>query len=203
MEGQQINMKKTLIILCILLLLAVPSSAFDPTLVFSGVPASAELKTQIVRPTADYGADVYTASSGSDLYAMLDEVTSDDDTTYISRSGSGSNQDITIGTFNITSISIVSLTVYIVAKETGGDTSVTGAIVVNGTNYASGNIGLSTSYNTYTYTWTVNPNTAAAWTEADIEGTGSNPLQRGRFGSNIGAGETTTITQLYYEVAYY
>ena len=53
------------------------------------------------------------------------------------------------------------------------------AIKVGGTLYSTTDPGVNpaTSFTTYSYAFTTNPKTGSAWTVADINGTGSNPLQ--------------------------
>jgi len=74
---------------------------------------------------------------------------------------------------------------------------------VNGIRYAGTEQALTTSYANYTWDWLTNPNTGIAWTEADVEGTGPNPLQEfGVRAINVGGGEQINCTQTYITVTY-
>ncbi len=155
----------------------------------------------VLRPTAD-GSSFWTASSGTDRYAMVDEVSSDGDTTYISRADSSNNQFFN----NLPSLpagTILSVDIHIVGKYTGGGLSLNARITVNGTSYNSTAQNATTDYVEYTFTYATNPNTGSAWIKADVEGTGSNPLQAwGLTCGSIAAGETAIATQVWMVVRY-
>lgn len=134
--------------------------------------------------------------------------TPDDDTTYIlgdgDLGGSGGSSRFTSASPTIpagsTSISVLVKWRY---RETAGNVSAVGLLFVNSTQYTG-----STCENTGTYvdcssTWATNPNTAAAWTVDDVNGTGAAPLQQfGHTLSGIGAGEDARVTQVYLEIDY-
>jgi hypothetical protein len=75
---------------------------------------------------------------------------------------------------------------------------------INGSNYDSAQINSITgSYTQICNTWTTNPDTSSAWTEADVEGTGSNPIERFFvLSDNVGSGDEIRVTQTYIKVNY-
>jgi|GEM_PF-1414783 len=76
---------------------------------------------------------------------------------------------------------ITNLTIYVRAKDvSSGNNAIRPSIQVGGTQYntvASSN-DPGSSFTTYSYAYSTNPQTGAAWTLADINGTGTNPLQQ-------------------------
>jgi hypothetical protein len=91
-----------------------------------------------------------------------------------------------------TGAAVSNLTVYVRARDEGSGTNeIRPSLKVDGTYYhttaAASDPG--SSFNTYSYAYTTNPNTGAAWTVADINGTGSNPLQQfGFYSSDLNPG---------------
>ena len=132
-----------------------------------------------IRPTTDTVWGPFTgewsSSAGSDEYAMVDEVSADDDTTYIYIQDNGGDQ----GFDNLPTLSagtILGVAIHYRAKEQAGSMSLYPRIRVNGVVYSASPEAVTGSYANYSYEWTTNPNTGIAWTETDVEGSGSNPL---------------------------
>ena len=76
---------------------------------------------------------------------------------------------------------ITDLTIYIRAKDSSstGTNNIRPYLKVNGTTYSDTFTGDNpgSSFTTYSYSYTTNPNTGAAWTTDDINGAGTHPLQ--------------------------
>jgi hypothetical protein len=99
---------------------------------------------------------------------------------------------------------VSNLTVYVRAKEmTSGSNDIRPGIKVNGTLYnttASGN-DPGSSFSTFSYSYSTNPATGAAWTIADINGTGTRPLQQ--FGVySGGTGADIRVSMVYAAATY-
>ncbi|MDD5082865.1 MAG: hypothetical protein PHU08_05770, partial [Dehalococcoidales bacterium] len=131
-------------------------------------------------PTGD--GDTSGTWNTSPRWDDVDETTPNDADYMTGTTDSGGYQLFTFSAFTIPADSpIADITVYIRAKDvSSGTNDIRPSIKVNGTRYnttaSSNNPG--DSFTTYSYSYTTNPNTGLAWTVADINGTGSNPLQQ-------------------------
>ena len=111
----------------------------------------------------------WTANTGT----KTDAVSMDDgDTTYISATDNNARQSFVVSNAGVPSDAIInSVTLGIVAKESGGDASIK-LLVENGTNGSNRNTdssrGLTASYTTYNRSMTTNPLTNTAWTAAEV-----------------------------------
>jgi hypothetical protein len=101
----------------------------------------------------------------------------------------------TFAPFSIpSSLPVNSLTVYYRAEdESSGTNNIRSAIKVNHTVYFNADPGTnpddSWNNNTFSYTYTTNPATGAAWTPEDINGTGTHPFQQfGVYSSDLNPG---------------
>ncbi len=162
------------------------------------------MATQDRLPTGDGTTTAWTPSSGSDHYAMVDDPigTPDDDTTYLETSSTNQKELFTFTAFDINSSSIDKVTVFIRARDTGANTNMIAELLrVNGTDYNASPVPAPLTYTNHTNDWLTNPDTAAAWTEADVEGTGSNPIQQFGVGSGI-VTDALRCTQVYCTVTY-
>lgn len=135
--------------------------------------------TQERIPTGQGVYDNWDASSGPEEYQDVDEYqASPGDSDYMYINDSIGTQTHTYTDFDITSSSITNVTVYYRCRESSGQTRARSTLVVNGTPYNDDSTkNLTGSFKTYSYPWTINPDTSVAWTEADVEGVGSNPLE--------------------------
>ncbi len=104
----------------------------------------------------------------------VDEVTSDDDTTYIETNNNNWMEDL----FNTTNHSsqtaggtINYVKVYIVARSTANSTQTNAYVHIktNGTEDNGTSENMTTSYATYSNQWNVNPQTSSAWTWSEID----------------------------------
>jgi Tfp pilus assembly protein PilX len=111
----------------------------------------------------------------------VDETTPNDTDYVTGTTDSGGYQLFTFSAFTVPAGSpIANLTIYVRAKDaSSGTNNIRASINVNGTTHNS-----TTSYDpgsswvTYSYSFTTNPSTGLDWTVADLNGTGSNPLQQ-------------------------
>jgi hypothetical protein len=124
----------------------------------------------------------------------------DDDTSYVSETGAFQRQLFTFSAFSISSSAIAFIRIFTRAKYVGSSGIIRTRLVVGGNEYSSGNNTLTASYTDFANDFLTNPDTAAAWTEADVEGTGSNPIQE--IGLRHQAGDELRCTQEYILVDY-
>lgn len=158
-------------------------------------------------PNVDISAtwDVIYPTTPTDHYDKVDDPIgfNDGDSTYI-QTGTANEDDIFgFSAFTIPSNSTgISVTVHVIAKRAArGTNNITPRLRVNANNYSGTGCTAGPSYGDCSYTWTTNPNTSAAWTVADINGTGGAPLQ----GLGMRSTDITPnprVTQVYIEVTY-
>jgi hypothetical protein len=135
-------------------------------------------------PTAD--GDVQGRWDTAPRWDDVDETTPNDADfmTGVSTSGGYAYCLFTFSPFSVpASSTITDLTVYFRARDWGGGNptnNIRGSLRIGGTYYhtVSTSVDPGTSFTTYSYAYTANPATGAAWTVADINGTGANPLQQ-------------------------
>ena len=165
------------------------------------------MATQDRVPTGNgvYDEGNWTPNTGTDNYAVVDDPVGapDDDTTYVQNIAAAAFNRITFtfAAFAITSSAIAKVTVKARCKSNNasGD-EIRFYLVVSGAK-AGGTAALTNSYGNYEADWLTNPATAAAWTEAEVEGTDpTNPLAE--FGLRNQTIATYTMTQCYCTVTY-
>jgi hypothetical protein len=166
--------------------------------------ASSGTLTQTRVPTGDGGTG-YNSWSSSPFWSQVDETTPNDNDYITGTRDSGDYILFNYSAFSIPEGATISgITVYVRARDaSSGTNDIRPAITVGGVNYlttaSSNNPG--TSFNTYSYNYTTNPRTGLAWTVEDVNGTGSNPLQK--FGANSSdLNPDMRVSMVYAEVSY-
>lgn len=163
------------------------------------------MATQDRSPTGDYSI-AWTPLGGGNNYVEVDDAPGapDDDTTYNYRQNSNGQDHFTFSAFSIDSSAVAKLTITIRAMRTAaGATNTKSQVVVGGTLYTGAVMSSQTTWTDHPQDWLTNPDTGSAWIEADIEGTGSNPLQRfGYRSGNLSSGKEVRATQVYATVDY-
>ena len=87
--------------------------------------------------------------------------------------------------------------------DSGGTISIAGVIRIDGVEYESNTSNISTSYSNYSFTWTTNPVTGAAWQWSEIKAIAASGNLQG-FGVKAGGLYTSRnprITQVYLDVS--
>lgn len=141
-------------------------------------------------------------------WEKVDESTSDGNDTYVSAfiayPTTGGYRDlytIESETFDDTISNVI---IYASCKKVGlvGDaSSVYLGVKTGGTIYASSAKALSASYAEYSHSYTTNPNTGIAWTQADIDALQLNlVLQMNRYGTGGGRASYGVCTQTWIKV---
>lgn len=161
-------------------------------------------------PTGDSvreAKDDWTAA-GSKYVEVDDPVGSPDDaTTYATCADANWNQMFTFSPFNIPpTATIDSVVVYGDCYEVAGSTYVRLRIYAGAAEAYDSQRNLDASWTMYDSgsEFATNPETASAWTVADINGTGDHPLTEfGGSGYGISGGESFRCTQLYIEVTFH
>lgn len=159
---------------------------------------------ETLRPNATGDEAVLTPypDGGEENYEDVDEVTTDEDTTYVTEDGAFWGRDLyNIGASSMASGTIDSVTVYARCKVSQlADQASLKIACKSGSTIGEGDEEtLTTSYVNYSKTWTLNPDTSSAWTVSEI-----NSLQVGvslREPVSVGGGNSR-CTQVYVKVAY-
>jgi hypothetical protein len=141
------------------------------------------MATQTRAPTSDFATGgTVDYSSGSTGYTLVNDYpdTADPLTSYVTL-GTTTNSFIVFGftAFDVpVGRTITSVAVQYTDEEpANGANSTAGRLRVGGTYYDASTHNPSTTTTSRTDTWSTNPSTGSAWTVADVNGTGSNPLQ--------------------------
>lgn len=120
-------------------------------------------------PTADGATTQWTPATGTDNYAMVDEIPPDGDTTYNSTTTVDN-----IDTFTVQDAPVVGATILAVQqctyvkKSDSGTTTVAAVVRSGGTDYVQDNVNPTTSYAFAVQPLPEDPDTSAAWVEADF-----------------------------------
>ena len=150
-------------------------------------------------PTAD--GDTNGTWNTAPCWDDVDETSENDTDFMIGTTDGGGYKLFTFSPFTIPAGSpIADLTVYVRAKDnSSGTNNIRPYIKVNGNRYYGSSINPGTNYGTNSYSFTTNPDTDAAWTVADINGTGANPLQQfGVYSSDLNP--DIDVSMVYAEV---
>ena len=162
-----------------------------------------DVSKKIFRPDGD-GSLNEGWSGGSPYWDKVDDVVPDEDETRLTRTRTYGDwkgilftiQDQQYSLGNITSVKVY----YRIKKHPqSDDAEAKAAVKTHDTIYYGTAQNLSSSYTTYSYSWTTNPNTGSAWTWDEI-----NDLEAGiSVHGNVATGGTVFyFTQLYVEVEY-
>jgi hypothetical protein len=169
---------------------------------FDNWDRSSDSGNQTRVPTAD--GDTSGTWNTAPLWSQVDETTPDDSDYFTGSGSSGGHQLFTFSPFSVPSGALISnITVYFRARDdSSGTNNIHASIKVNGTEYdASTSQSPGSSFSTYSYVFTTNPNTSSPWTVDDVNGTGSNPLQQfGVYSSDMNPG--VRVSMIYAEVNY-
>jgi len=179
-------------------LASITSGAITNNSVQSGGAAS---QTRV--PTGTGAGGSWTASATT-VYGDTDETPdSPNDTDYAYKADTAGYHYFTFTAFSISSSSIDNVTVNLRCRETVADSSIRGNLRVNGTNYVGSDKTLTESFTDQTAVWSTNPATGIAWTEAEVEGGGSYPMQQFAIESRgMAAGEEVQCSAVSITVNY-
>lgn len=109
-------------------------------------------------------------SSGPANYAMVDENPPDGDSTYVASDTDGEFDLYTIGNLPAGTWEVLAIQTEIDARtDDGGARNLIPVLKTNGSEYRGTSTPVSASYTTYLEVWETNPDTAAAWTPAEVE----------------------------------
>ena len=166
------------------------------------------MATETLRPTSDIAYGYWVPNTGNDRYAMVNEASPDDATTYDTFGSLDQTSLLELGLSNtaiVATETINSVTLHVRGKTaTGsGQAYFNCGIKTYGTTYNCGAWHYGTSWTLYSKTWTVNPSTGVAWTPAELDAlvtyiTGHSHQAYGKGDES----ESPYITQIYVVVDY-
>jgi prepilin-type N-terminal cleavage/methylation domain-containing protein len=125
----------------------------------------------IIRPTGAGSITNIPQSTGcGSHWQCVDEVTSDDDASYITRNSNSWSTDV-FALENPThdSCPVATVTIYCRAKKDNTQGDVRPTVYVSGTEYNGTQQAITTSWADYSHSWTTNPATGTAWTWSEID----------------------------------
>lgn len=127
------------------------------------------MATVTLRPDGDVLTDWTPVGAGSH-YLEVDEVTPDEDTTYIYTGSAGDWDGYSLSTSGLTTETINKVTIYVRVRKTTADAvRVRCGVRIGAGNYLGGQIYPTTSYADASDERLVNPKTGLAWTIAEVE----------------------------------
>lgn len=159
--------------------------------------------TQYSYPTANISAPAaWTVTGAAAAWDAVNEVSADGDTTYIRTNATSTPVILDYNFTGSKTGTITSVSVVVRAKKSISNRTlrIQGAVQISGTPYYASyqNVG-STSYDNYTFTWTVNPATGSAWQWNEIKSSGVGSLEG--FGAQISYNASSSnylsVTQVY------
>jgi len=176
-----------------------PGESSIVTYTTTGTSTPGVASTGYLYPTATTLAE-WTVNGASTTHEATDDPkdTPDDGTTTISCDPSGGEKDAlcSFGPVPSNIASIDSVTIYIRNKKIDAVSAPAKAMVkINGNIYTS-TISLTTTWQTRSVTWTLNPDTGSAWTAADLSSAVFGVRQQS------GGSTTSSVTQMYLEISY-
>ena len=146
------------------------SCSYDDGYAASGSSSfQGEIRVVTQVPTGDGADQDWDPSSGSDGYAMVDEIPEDGDTTYISSGTGGDKDTFTFPALGLSGTVLAVQTVAVARKDDSGSRSIKSVVRSGGTDYAGSSHALSTSYAAYPDIWTTDPDTSSAWDVAGVD----------------------------------
>jgi hypothetical protein len=162
--------------------------------------------------STDDGSDTRVPTSDGDISGTwntapcwddVDETTPNDADYMTGTTDSGGYKLFNFSPFNVPAgCTITNLTVYVRAKDySSGTNDIRATIKVNGNRHNGSSHNPGSSFTTYSESYDTNPETGAAWTVADINGTGAHPLQQfGVYSNDLNP--DVEVSMVYAEVTY-
>jgi YD repeat-containing protein len=181
----------------------VSSTGVSDTITLSVASTQDRLPTSKINVISPWST---TGCNNSSAYQCVDDpIGSPNNSTDYIRDNNSSGKEATFGFLPVFTVPTGSTIQYVrvthvTIRNSGSSADIKAALRVGGTTYTQAAAQtLNGSWTTYSYDWTTNPRTGAAWIVEDVNGTGSNPLQG--MGVYSGSGDES-VTQVYVTVGY-
>lgn len=149
---------------------------FDDIYVVDAATRLGERRVETLRPTADTAEKDFTRSAGSDNYPLVDELTTNGDTDYVQGSTVGDLDLYDFANLSSTPTTINAVQVSSFCCKTDATARSVALQVKSGATSSDGsNFTLSSSYTKIDRILATDPNTAAAWTAANVNAAQAGP----------------------------
>lgn len=142
----------------------------DDYYVVSGATKLGEQRVVTVRPSADTAQKDFTADSGTDNYARVNESPVDGDTSYVTANTADAEDLYALDDLSVSPDSIAAVQVVAIARKDDAAFRGISTIIHGSTDTVGTPKGLSTSYGAIVDLYEENPETSSAWTESDVNG---------------------------------
>lgn len=143
---------------------------FDDLYLNDAATSLGEARVDVLAPSADTADKDWTPLSGTDNYAMVDEATYDDDTSYVSSSTVGNKDLYDVADLASSPTSILAVQVGYTAKKDDATARTMRSVLKSGVTEAVGttNAPGSSAYTFFSDIHEVDPGTASAWTASGV-----------------------------------
>lgn len=128
-----------------------------------------ERRVETIFPSADTADEDWALSTGSDSYALIDDVSPNDDTDYLSSGTTTDKTIVDLGNLAATTGSVLAVAVYARAKKTdAGSAELKIGLKSDGTEAQSSDIVLETGYKGYFFLRSLDPDGDVSWTPTAV-----------------------------------
>lgn len=128
-----------------------------------------DVRVDTLFPSASGSAAEFTATGSVNNWENVDDTSPDEDTTYNVSDTVGHKDSFGFSDLSALGSSVIGVQANILArKDDAGTRLLRGVLRTGSTDYEGGDFSLADSYMNLIQTWPQNPNTAAAWTEAEV-----------------------------------
>lgn len=126
-------------------------------------------RVDAVLPDSDGSQTAWTANGAVNDWDCVKQPIADGDTTYVASATVGAYDTFGFANLVAGAAAVDAIQLSLTArKDDAGSRSLAPALVVGGTTYDGAAVGLTDSYGVASQVWEQNPNTAANWTESDV-----------------------------------
>lgn len=128
-----------------------------------------DVRVDTIFPSGTGNSAQFTPNGSANNWENVDETSPDEDVSYNASDTVGQKDSFGFSDLSALSSSVLGVQANLLArKDDAGSRLLRGFTRIGGTDYEGSDLSLADSYANLTQIWTQNPNTAAAWTEAEV-----------------------------------
>lgn len=144
-------------------------SQFDDLYVIDAATRAGEIRISPLAPTADTAQKDLTPLSGSDNYAMVDDIPPTGDTDYVYGTTAGNKDRYAMGNLSYTPLSIIGVQTVVIARKDNVTQKTIRSNLKSGSTTVNGSTkGLSNVYQPFVDIFQTDPDTAGVWTASSV-----------------------------------